>query len=318
MRTRRIAVVGLNDDAAHAFQSMLKIVDGRSRAAWSVSTPDDADVLMAGIDAKEAVVERWARTEKPLIAVHEGMEGRPMTPFTLCHPFRVMQLLGVLDEVERSLESLPPVQGVPPLQAKTATSPWAFAESLRWLSRRSAGGHRYAAASIDGTVFVQDDLSAYHIDPDSLDRLRHGKLRLPPLQMDSSAVPVGFLRRPVFELAWFVGMHESASLAPWLDANAAYRLRRWPDFGMVRGTREHLALAALLAREAQQREHLANVTNQPLAGVDRFLNACSIAGLLNSSVGNTATKSAGGAATMAPTRFGGLISSLRRRLGLTE
>ena len=312
MRTRRIAVVGLNDDAARAFRSMLKIVDGMSQAEWRVSAPDDADVLMAGIDAREAVVERWARTQKPLIAVHESREERPMTPFTLCHPFRVTQLLGVLDDVERSLDSSP----VPPvaLPAKTAPPPWAFAESLRSLSQCSADGHRYAAASLDGTVFVPDDLSAYYIDPGSLERLRRGELRLPPLRQDTSMIPADFLRRPVFELAWFIGLHESASLAPWLDVDAAYRLSCWPDFGMVSGTHEHLALAALLAREAQQREPLAQMTNQPLAGVDRFLNACTMAGLLDSSPGSTA-RAAGGPAAL---RFGSLLRNLGQRLGLTE
>lgn len=311
MRTRRIAVVGLKDDAAHAFHSMLKIVDGRAQSAWSLSAPDDADVLMAGVDANEPVIERWARTDKPLIAVHQGTEGRPLTPFTLHHPFRVMQLLGVLDEVERTLEAAP---ATPPTKGAPKRTAWAFCESLRLLSRRSACGQRYSAAAAEATVFVQDDMSAYYVSLPALHRLRSGNVHMPALRIDTGNLPSDFVRRPVFELAWFSGLHEGAGLAPWLEPDAAFHLRRWPDFGMLRATRQDLTLAALLSQGNFTRESLAQSTQKPMGDIDRFISACATSGILASNTHCAAPA----ALSAAPTRFGGLIRSLRRHLGLAE
>ncbi|MEO7323690.1 MAG: hypothetical protein ABIW82_02570 [Dokdonella sp.] len=311
MRTRRIAVVGLKDDAAHAFHSMLKIVDGRAQSAWSLSAPDDADVLMAGVDANEPAIERWARTDKPLIAVHQGTEGRPLTPFTLHHPFRVMQLLGVLDEVERTLAATP---AVPPMSAAPKRTDWAFCESLRLLSRRSACGQRYSASAPDAEVFVQDDMAAYYISVPALHRLRSGDLHLPALRIDSANLPNDFVRRPVFELAWFSGLHEGAGLAPWLEPEATFHLRRWPDFGMLRATRQDLTLAALLSQGSFTRQALAQSTGKPVSDIDRFISACATSGILASNALSATLP----APFRAPTRFGGLIRSLRRHLGLAE
>lgn len=49
MRTRRIAVVGLADDAGHAFSSMLKVLNGHASANWTVSAPEEADVLILSL-----------------------------------------------------------------------------------------------------------------------------------------------------------------------------------------------------------------------------------------------------------------------------
>lgn len=307
MHKRKIAVVGLGDDATHAFQSMLKILDGRSSAAWELSTPDRAEVLMAGAHSNEPAIEHWARTDKPMIAVYEGGTARPIGTHTLCHPFRVMQLLGVLDDVERALVT--PARATPPVERLHPG--WAFAESLRRLARNTATGRLYATA---GALFVQDDLSAYFIGADLWQQLVHEYVELPPLEAVAEGVPDGHARRPVLELAWFSGLNGPPGLAPWLDRRASHRLRRWPDFGLVRGTRQQLALSAALSQNALTVEQLAQTTRQPQPEVERFLNACSMAGILASSI-ETATSTP---VAPPPSRFGSLIRGLRQRLGLSE
>ncbi|HJU37997.1 MAG TPA: hypothetical protein VJ724_00390 [Tahibacter sp.] len=313
MHKRRIAVVGLGDDATHAFRSMLKILDGHASAAWELSTPDHAEVLMAGVHSNEPVVAHWARTDKPLIAVYEGGGARPGGEHTLCHPFRVMQLLGVLDDVERQLDAprAPPVAA--PVERLHAG--WAFAESLRRLARNAASGSVHAAAGADGTLFVHDDLSAYRASAALLRELVQRPLELPALEPATAHVPDDHSRRPVVELYWFSGLYGPGGLAPWLDRRASHRLRRWPDFGLVRGTRAQLALAAALSRDAYTVEHLAQATRQPAAQVENFLNACSLTGILASSV--DARPPQPPATTSAPSRFGNLIRGLRQRLGLS-
>jgi hypothetical protein len=315
MHKRKIAVVGLGDDATHAFQSMLKILDGHAIAAWELSTPERAEVLMAGAHSREPAIEHWARTDKPLIAVYEGGTVRPVGPYTLCHPFRVMQLLGVLDDVERTLVESPRTSTA---TATTATVEqlhrgWAFAESLRRLTRNTATGRLYAAAGACGALFVLDDMSAYFASTELLGQMLMQHVELPSLEPAQERVPEGYLRRPVLELAWFAGLNGPAGLAPWLDRRASHRLRRWPDFGLVRGTRAQLALSAALSKNAWTVDHLAHAVQQPPAQVERFLNACSMAGLLSSVVETTQPEPP---PPPAPSRFGSLIRGLRNRLGL--
>lgn len=317
MHKRRIAVLGLGDDATHAFQSMLKVLDGRSSAAWELTTPERAEVLMAGTHSNEPAIERWARTDKPMIAVYEGGTARPVGVHTLCHPFRVFQLLGVLDEVERTLATTPPPVANAPATVERLHAGWAFAESLRRLARTTASGRLYAATGAYGTLFVQDDLSGYFAGTDLIQQLARHYVELSPLEHAHEPPPGSHLRRPVLELAWFSGLNGPAGLAPWLDRHAHHRLRRWPDFGLVRGTREQLALSAALSRDAYTVERLAQATQQSPVQVERFLNACSMAGILASTTEAPAHEPAP-AALAAVSRFGNLIRGLRRRLGLSE
>lgn len=315
MRTRKIAVVGLADDASQAFRSMLRILDGRGGVSWSLVAPDVADVLIAGTQGSDSVARHWALTEKPLIAVYEGGAARPMTPYTLHHPFRVMQLLGVLDDVDQAMGGpisecarAKPVNGIA----------WSFSESLRLLARGSAAGNLHVAGSGAERVFVRDDLTVYHASPQTIQRLTRQPLELPALVLGRDAPPVHFESRPVFELAWFTGWHAADTPAPWIEHNASYRLRRWPDFGLLRGTRDQLALAALLTHASYSRVRLIEVSRQPASTVDRFLNACALAGVL-ASTGDAAmpADSAGTFIASSAARLGGLIRGLRSRLGLT-
>jgi hypothetical protein len=271
-------------------------------------------VLMAGPHGCDLQAQRWARTEKPLIAVYEGHALRPMTPYTLHHPFRVMQLLSVLDEVEQVLAGAPAEAG----RNAAVGSDWGFAESLRRLSRCTARGELHAAGSGTTRVYVRDDISVYHASPDMCQQLRSNAPVLPALKLTSEAPPAVFECRPAFELAWFSGLHGPAVLAPWLDASAAYRLRRWPDFGLVRATRAQLALAALMTHAAHTRARLVQLSKQSAAEVDRFLNACAMAGVLVGTSENVQVADTATFITSSAARLGGLIRGLRSRLGLAN
>lgn len=312
MRTRRIAVVGLADDAGHAFSSMLKVLNGHASADWVVSVPEDADVLMAGPHGGDLEAQRWARTEKPLIAVYEGSALRPLTPYTLHHPFRVMQLLAVLDEVEQVLARAPAGAA----RGATADPDWSFAESLHRLSRCTARGDLHAAGSGISRIYVRDDISVYYASREMCSQLRSHAPLLPALKPTAEQPPDSFECRPAFELAWFAGLHGPATPAPWLDVRAAYRLRRWPDFGMVRATRAQLALAALLTHAAHTRTRLVQLSQQPPAAVERFLNACAMAGVLVATSEAVPVAETGTFITSSAARLGGLIRGLRNRLGL--
>ncbi len=299
---------------------MLKILDGRGGLSWALAPPDQADVLIAGTHGDDLVARHWAKTDKPLIAVYEASAARPLTPYTLHHPFRVMQLLGVLEDVDQALgDTLHDAARTPRAESiRIGSAGIDFAESLRLLARSSAGGNLHAAGDAATRVYVRDDLSVYYAGAETARRLTREALPLAALRLTADTPPPGFVCRPVLELAWFTGWHAADTLAPWVDRGATHRLRRWPDFGLLRGTRNQLALAALLTHASYSRARLVEVSRQPAANVDRFLNACALSGVL-ASTGDAARGAEGAGAFIANSaaRFGGLIRGLRARLGLT-
>lgn len=294
---------------------MLRILDGRGGLSWVLVAPDAAEVLITGTCGDDSVARQWATTDKPVIAVYEGCAARPMTPYMLHHPFRVMQLLGVLDEIDQALGNATGEA----LRTRTPVC-GGFAESLRLLARSSAAGKLHVAGDGDTRVFVRDDLSTYHASAGTVLRLTREALSLPALVLASEVPPSDFVARPVAELAWFTGWYADAALAPLADVHASYRLRRWPDFGLLRGTRDQLALAALLTRAGHSRARLIELSQQPAASVDRFLNACALAGVLavTATADPLPANDASAFIANSAARLGGMIRGLRSRLGLTN
>ncbi|MET0225637.1 MAG: hypothetical protein ABW187_04280, partial [Dokdonella sp.] len=94
--------------------------------------------------------------------------------------------------------------------------------------------------------------------------------------------PAAALRCALRDVAWYVGAHGPAELAPWLRPDTSYRLRGWPDFGRL-GTAPHLIeLAATAALRAHLPAELGERAGCAPADAYRFLAATSLAGLLTS------------------------------------
>ncbi|UXI67427.1 hypothetical protein [Tahibacter amnicola] len=314
MQRRRIAVVGLTDDATHAFHSMLKIVDGRSRAEWLLADPEHADVLMAGDANHSPVVERWAMSRKPVIAVQELGQSPPNATFTLKHPFRVMQLLDVLDEIERQL-------GTTPATARSPAGPmdatrWGFLTSLHELATRPDDAHRYyAARTPTGTLAVRGDLSTFVAAAAIHTQLRRGALALPPLELQADPSPTDGIEAPGVVLLWYAGLGAPEGMAPWINPTGTFALRRWPDFGVLGAAREHLLLSAALSLGTFDVTTLCSLTGQSVTAVQRYLAACSLCQLL------VASEAATSADVVIPppvlSGLAGFMRSLRLRLGLS-
>ncbi|MDX1805036.1 MAG: hypothetical protein R3292_13250 [Alcanivorax sp.] len=98
MQTQHLGFIGLEDDTISACLSMLKIMDGRSTVSWSQSAPEEADVLMVS-SQQCGSQQSWEKGDKPCIVVYPCSQAKPAFPFTLSHPFRIAQLIEVLDAV---------------------------------------------------------------------------------------------------------------------------------------------------------------------------------------------------------------------------
>lgn len=313
MLARRIAVVDVEADAARAFRSMLEVLSGRTRCRWQlVESVGDANVV---VTSGHRPLPPPAHVEsKAVVAIVHSCDVRPHTPYVLTHPFRVMQVLSILDEIAD--DSGATHDAGTAAHAGAAAGPWDFAISLRALGGGGAAGVPQRAQTRDGhDVFVAADLQSYACDAAVGEAIRAGATTLTALAPTTTRrAAQAALRRPAAELFWHNAWHASLRLAPWLDGAASFRIRRWPDFGLIPVQRAQLQIVAALARRDCTRAELARLAPSPRGDVERVLNALSLCGLL---------AHGGGEAAAPPSRSAhpqsgflrGLIDGLRERLG---
>lgn len=80
---------------------------------------------------------------------------------------------------------------------------------------------------------------------------------------------------------WAIGVSTSKSrLLPRLDSRKSYKLKRWPDFGLIGRRSSDIKCTALLTHKSMTPEELIAVTGLSEARVNSFLNACALCGFL--------------------------------------
>lgn len=304
MQTLRICALGLSADPLRAFHSMLKVVEGRSVASWQPAEVERADVLIAHPDGAGTALDAWNRSGKPVILLIDDRASRPPAPFVLRQPFRVMQLLAILDQVAQ-LASAPRA----PLGGEHAA--WETLESLRRCMAQ-AGERGWHASGGEPEARIWIGAGCAQALPAVIARLREGAPVPGAFAPTEHTPPAAAERLPLAELAWFAGLNGPPELAPWLARDSAYRLLRWPDFGRLHATPEWIELAALAAAQARTPAALAAVAGHAPAEVHRFLAAASLAGLLAAVSGVDAAPPAAPAARSWTRLIGDLRRHLRR------
>lgn len=306
MQTLKICDVGLQPDTSHAFHSMLKIVAGRSKAAWQLADIHGADVLFASSGGDGGAFAAWGTTGKPVVLVIDDRGSWPPAPFVLRHPFRVMQLLSVLDDVAELLAASP-------AKERGDRGRWSGAESLRALMPQSGKADWHVARSPLGQE-VWLGRGRAHASASTIARVREGDFELGGFHPTGTAPPIDAISISACDLAWYVGLGGPMQLAPWLAPDAAYRLRRWPDFGRLGASAELMELCAMSTVRAWTPPALVEASGQEAGGVHRFLAAASLAGLLAANAGESADGSLAHVRIQSGwTRF---LGGLRRHLGL--
>ena len=309
---RRLAVADVAADAAHAFRSMLDVLNGRTSCAWQlVESVDDADVVVTGrADHTHAPVRLEG---KRIVAIIESADVRMRahTPYVLTHPFRVMQVLAILDEIAEDYKR-PELRIVSDAQS----GHWDFAESVRALGAAHVQAPWYRTHTAEGAeIIVTGNLHSFACEAAVFEQVRAGSTTLSALvSANVQSVPARYVRHPACELFWHNAYHAGAALAPWLDGRGSFHIRRWPDFGTIPSSRLHLQLVAMLARRSCSRTQLGRAADAPMADVDRLLNALSLCDLL---VCETSAPLARVQSTAPlPGFIRSLLGSLRRSLNL--
>jgi len=310
-RTRTYATAGLDADARTALRCMMDVLKGRTRAEWTMGDAGAAELVFVGAQAGNA----GTAGARHVVRVARPGEGTAGFALQMDYPFRVFQLLSVMQEVED--ESADDTN--PPATATAAVShpSWALFDSLHLLCVQAGNGerwHRVDGEDADATLYVRDDLRRCAATAAMRDAILDGRLPQSPLAPAEPPEP-GLAEHDAERLLWHVGLLAGrGQLSGTLDASATYRLRAWPDFGRFGARPEHLRLSALLTAGSHGRDELVAAlgpaTPTAAENVNRFLNACAASGLLRA-------EHRVAPPPRAPAGFvGGIVARLRQRLGL--
>lgn len=310
MQSLRICDTGLSADTSGALHSMLKVLTGRTTATWECSEIESADVLVVHANGNPATLAQWSATGKPVVLIIDDRCSWPPAQYVLRHPFRVMQLLSILNDVT-DLLSEPRKQA----RSNAVSSEWAAAESLRQVMANGVERGWYATSGDPlARIWVGDGYA--HALPATVAQLRAGSL-VPGAFSATQEWPPGNMQRfPLCDLAWFIGLNGPALPAPWFSSNGAYRLRRWPDFGRVGAIPDVIQLCAVAAANPCTPATLAKASTHGLQGAHRFLAAASLAGLLVESKNVVAVSTTASSPVCAERGWMRLVGGLRRHLGL--
>lgn len=297
---RTITTVGLAERDTLLIKSYLGLLSGKTREDWRFRDAGAADVCIAASGAAmpraQLHIRYLSRDEAP--TVHDDL--------CLASPLRVANVIAVLDQASQRLGAAPVAPAATPIHMPAAAAPAqpadTLAEGLRarrgdeaqlWLGR---GSTLVCADFAAGRYRSNEPLTAQHATADGWRRLPAQDLALP-------------IEGALTWLMWTAGIAE-ARVQP-----GVYRLRRWPDFGVLPHQPSFVRLAAFFARQPATAPAAAAAALVPVPDVEAFLAGCLMAGYAG------ADDSAPRAAPPTPARSAdtgllGVLGRIRRRLGI--
>ena len=312
-KLRTYALAGLDGDAGTALRCMMDVLAGRVSSQWVLAETGKAEVLFMGAFASGTI--SVPASVRQVVHVKRSDDEAAGFKLQLDYPFRVFQVLGLMQELE--LDG--PVTDPAAPAAPPASHPsWVLFDALHALSLQSGSGLWWKVDVAEGeSICVRDDLREFAASAGAIAAIRGGEVpqsRLKPCAPPPASIP----RQDGFQMLWQIGLNSGrGQLSATLEPDKPYRLRIWPDFGRMRPERLHLRMSALLTTEARTRDQLVAMVGQDddagRLAVNRFLNACAASGLLK-------PESRPGRLPVAPAAHAGfitgLMSKLRGKLGL--
>lgn len=280
-RILKVGDRGLATHVSHVLHSMLTVVQSRSSAFWELSAPQEADVVFVG----QTETLSSSSSNQVVIVVSDGQAGqaRSVAAFVLHYPFRVMQLLTLLDSIADHLQAR-----ITPDPTLPVPAGWVPAVAFRAATRTPPGTDFQVAARTGNGDHLWLDAHGAWMRMVTLLHLRSGPLDVGPFAPAPAPRPMDAVHCPLPDLGWHLGRHGPGSLAPWLATDTAYGLQRWPDLGRLGTPDPWLDLCAHLATQPCTPAQLGARSGQSPDTVHRFLAAASLAGCLTGSTRDVA------------------------------
>lgn len=325
-RTLTLTCVGFDWRAEVSLKETLALLRGKTVDAWQYSDEPGADVVIC--DGHNLLARAMARRGRDAGGHQVFFDTTADEEPGLRYPFGASRLAHCLDHASLRLTAR---NGRPPAGDS-------HDESLcqRLDDALQAPGTLAIAITAGGCTGLLKPAgrSIHWPQPMGLEetaRLLAGQVELQALggdrqdllqRLDGAAGAVA----PAEGLLWAIGIARSRGmLLNRIDPRRRYRLRRWPDFGVIGRRGADLRCASLLIQREFSHAGLAQTAGMPASMVVGFLNACAVCGLLvegmpDVSAAATPAPSLPGstppAASGGDSRLGGMLRRLRQVFAL--
>lgn len=330
MSTRHLTVtcLGVPLRAQLRLKSMLEVVNAKTTDRWSFTDQGDAHVAICDPASALSSVTRKRSSygATRFFSLVEDVAHAAAGTSVIRDPIRASDLIELLNLVSSTLSlELPPREWAALASSEDTAidgrDAFPVAVAVRGLAHRDAQ-MVYALQAESFEMYVvpatRSVLLPRPLDEEALARLAapgvHISIREWPASHGRLLTDTGSQTYKLETLLWRLGQHGCKSrLLPELPADAHFKLRRWPDFGRLESTPNHLRLAARLVRQRMTVLELAIVTGLPVSTINAFVNACSLIELLEV---HALDQPKGSMSGMRPSRYSGIFESIRSALGL--
>ncbi|MFC4315000.1 hypothetical protein ACFPN2_38435 [Steroidobacter flavus] len=329
MSARHLTVtcLGLSLRTELRLKSMLEVVNARTTDRWSFTERGDAHVAICDpASALSSVTQkRSSNGATRFFSLVEDVALAASGTSVIRDPIRASDLIELLNLVSSTLSlEVPPREWAALASTEDAAvdgrNAFPVAVALRGLARRDAQQvYALQAASVELNVVpeTRSVLLTRPLDESGLARLAapgvHISIREWPTSHARLLADTGAQSCKLDALLWRLALHGCKSrLLPELPPSAHFKLRRWPDFGRIEHTPDHLRLAARLVRQKMTVLELAIVTRLPVSTINAFINACCLIELLE--VHSDGPKHS--PVDARPSRYAGIFNAIRSVLRL--
>ncbi|NKF20807.1 hypothetical protein [Solimonas marina] len=311
---RRISAIGFDWRAEVSLKETLALLGGKTTDRWQYTEDLVADVLVydAGNALAQAVVRRQIASGHPCICIPST--GDAGDELVLRYPFGATRLIRCLDYASTRLTGQ---------SAATGDGSDSVCQRLD-VAMRTPGAEALVLRSgnHEGLLWVASQRIAWPVslDLDECARILAGDVEIEVLHRGDAklkSTAAGAALQSAEPLLWAIGIARSGGHPlRRLPAGQRYRLRRWPDFGVIGRRSADLRCAALLMQRALSGTELASFSGLPIGVVQVFLNAAALCGVLVADAERVVMPARGAASGRSP--FGSVLHRIRSAFAMTS
>jgi hypothetical protein len=319
--TYSLACLGLEGHVEASLKSLLGILRNKTSGVWQHSEDINADVIvynpmsplalaMLRRESKPKINGRGAHIFIPCSSEDPGADG-------LTLPLRADRLLHCLQVASAQLG--------PALASTAAIKHASLCERLDGLlATRDVIAVAITVGNKTGLINPTRQMIHWPraLDADGIAQLILEDVTLQPLL----AADLEKLRRmeedmhermPWDAALWAIGVSTSqARLLPRLDTRKSYKLKRWPDFGLIGRRSSDIKCTALLTHKSLTPPELVAATGLSEARISGFLNACALCGFLEEAQAASKADVASSRMNTETSIAGGMLQRIRKALAL--
>lgn len=318
--------VGLPVRAELRLKSLLEIVNARTADRWSFVERDDVHVAICNPSSAllALAMKRSAAGATRFYSLVEDSSLAAAGTGVIRDPIRANDLIELLNLVSSTMScEVPEREWAALASTNTASSDgrdvFPVAVALRGLARaetQTVYALEAGTVSLHVVPATRTVLLSRALDLDGILRLAAPGVSISIRELPATHARVladgGAQTCKLDALLWRLGLHgDKSRLLPELPADACFKLRRWPDFGRIEHTADHLRLAARLARQQTTVLELAMAAALPVSTVNSFINACCLCELVEVQLDGAKRAARGATLAAQPTRYIALFQTIR-------